>query len=233
MPHLPLDVDALWKVSPPNHPFPQSPHHDLGPRAKDQDHKGYRPRFSLDVPNLLHGAANFCNPGIDPRILSCREEGPVPRLNLLGFRAPRSSPPGLPGRSLFPRFALQKPELFSALRAPKSKTRMATDQRRTSLAGSKLTPAELARAHEKAMAAELTLSSLIRGLLEGFEPPRPRTLLEPGLAAQLARLGNNLNQLTRLAHEGRLPDSVSLRARLDEIHQHLNTVATALARLAR
>ncbi len=79
--------------------------------------------------------------------------------------------------------------------------------------------------------AGLSVSGYLRAraLDRLIRPPRP--LVEGELVRQLTRLGNNLNQLTRLAHERALPDSVSLAALLRELTQKIDPLASRLAEL--
>lgn len=62
----------------------------------------------------------------------------------------------------------------------------------------------------------LTVSRYVRTVLSGTVPPARRPLARSAIAA-LNRIGNNLNQLTHLAHEGRLL-SAELIAVVGEVH---------------
>ncbi len=62
----------------------------------------------------------------------------------------------------------------------------------------------------------LTVSRYVRTVLSGVVPPARRPLARSAIAA-LNRIGNNLNQLVHLAHEGRLL-SAELIVVVGEVH---------------
>lgn len=84
--------------------------------------------------------------------------------------------------------------------------RLDPERRRTErLDAVRVSPSELAALRERAAAAGLSLSRFVRSAALGLRirPPMPATDLV--VASELGRIGNNLNQLTRLAHSGQLP----------------------------
>ncbi len=78
--------------------------------------------------------------------------------------------------------------------------------------GVRFKPDDHRRLERQAKALGLSLSSLIRAAALGIPPARPRrALADRGLMNQLSRVGNNLNQQTRvlhqLKHRGLMPDA--------------------------
>lgn len=74
-------------------------------------------------------------------------------------------------------------------------------ERRSVTAVTRLTPAEGDRLSAQAGDAGLTVSSYLRSIFLGVVPRVRRPLARQAIAA-LNRIGNNLNQLTRLSHQG-------------------------------
>jgi len=82
--------------------------------------------------------------------------------------------------------------------------------------------------------AALPLSGYVRSVLLQAPPPRQvrRPPIEKQLlgkmVGQLGRLGNNLNQLTRLANEGRIVPPQTLGMALDDVRRLVDAIAKAL-----
>lgn len=87
---------------------------------------------------------------------------------------------------------------------------------RTTTASIRLAPAELASWRASAEAHGLSLSDWLRDQVGAARPrsrpARGRAGTDPRLLAELARIGNNLNQLARAANSQRLPELVQLQA---------------------
>ena len=94
------------------------------------------------------------------------------------------------------------------------------------------TSAERAAWSETAKASGLTLSALIRQAVSGVKPPRRRKRAEvdPTLLRELARIGNNLNQLARWANrDKKAVEARAVIARLIEIDRELMAIREAHA----
>ena len=102
------------------------------------------------------------------------------------------------------------------------------------------TPADKARWQALAESRGVSLSELVRAALDGH---RPRQLsraqlrrtpppVEPALLRELARLGNNLNQLARAANRQAPVPAVALLVRLIEIDRELAALRWAHERPA-
>ena len=90
----------------------------------------------------------------------------------------------------------------------------------------RLTAADLEDLRERAKAAGLAVATFLRLLLRGL-PPAPRRPLTRSAIVALNRVGNNLNQLTRLAHGGALMPA-DLFAALRAVHQEVRALREAL-----
>lgn len=81
------------------------------------------------------------------------------------------------------------------------------------------------KAHWQAIAASrgVSLSELIRAALSGqrLRPRRAAPRVDPDLVRELARIGNNLNQLARAANRRSPVETVSLLVKLIEIDREL------------
>ncbi len=107
--------------------------------------------------------------------------------------------------------------------------------------GVRFKPDDFGRLEEKAEGLGTTVSGLLRAaalaaLLE--PPPLPNhQLVDQDLINQLSRLGNNLNQQTRLFHQlryrGLLPEAADALALLKEIRDLVNKVSRAVAEASR
>lgn len=89
---------------------------------------------------------------------------------------------------------------------------------------------------EKAKAAGLTLSGLIRQALSNAPMPRrrrrrrKRAEVDPALLRELARIGNNLNQLARWANrDKKAVEARAVIARLIEIDREIDAIREAHA----
>jgi len=80
--------------------------------------------------------------------------------------------------------------------------RKTPDDRRSEALGLRLTPAERIQVEQEAAAAGLTASEYARArVLNGRVVIRQNRTLDPAAFDELRRIGVNLNQLTRLAHQ--------------------------------
>lgn len=97
------------------------------------------------------------------------------------------------------------------------------------------TPEDMARWQAVAESRGLSLSDLVRSLLDGQRrSPRPRhaaPLVDPGLLRELSRLGNNLNQLARAATQQDPVPAAALLMRLIEIDRELGALRRAHERV--
>ncbi|WP_315836143.1 plasmid mobilization protein [Bradyrhizobium prioriisuperbiae] len=93
----------------------------------------------------------------------------------------------------------------------------------------RLTAAEAAAIQASAFASRLPVAIFVRRRALGQAIAAPAASVDIDVVASLGRIGNNLNQMARLAHEGRAPaawphdDIAALR-------DHLNSVASSLAK---
>ena len=117
--------------------------------------------------------------------------------------------------------------------APK-RSRSGSRTRQTRPLSLYLTAEERAAVAEAADRAALPLSGYVRSVL--LQAPPPRQVRRPPieqqllgkLVGQLGRLGNNLNQLTRLANEGRIVPPQTLGMALDDVRRLVDDIAKAL-----
>jgi hypothetical protein len=82
-------------------------------------------------------------------------------------------------------------------------------------------PEDYAAALEAAATASLDLATYLRHLLRNRRIPTLAPAPTLGMVRELSRLGINLNQLTRLAHTGRV--SPRLEPLLEEISEQIRT----------
>lgn len=73
----------------------------------------------------------------------------------------------------------------------------------TTIVSTRLTPSEAESLAQKAAECDLPLAAYVRIVLRG-STPSPHRLVARAAVVALSRVGNNLNQLTRLAHSGTL-----------------------------
>ncbi len=93
---------------------------------------------------------------------------------------------------------------------------------------------EKARWQEIAASRGVSLSDLVRGLLNGQRLRRRRSApsVDPELLRQLARIGNNLNQIARAANRGTPVEASALLIRLIEIDRELSALRQSYERPA-
>ena len=106
-----------------------------------------------------------------------------------------------------------------------------TDTMRRKIINSKVTAEERDLIRAKAKACGETVSNFLRRLALDHKLHAPRPIADEDLVRQLARLGNNLNQLTRLAHLGKLPDPQALERLLEDVRRLLIQTSDQLASL--
>lgn len=101
---------------------------------------------------------------------------------------------------------------------------MPRDRRLTESVRVRLSAAQLAHVNAQAQEAGLTRSALLRRLLVGLEISTPdHHTQRRELIAQLARVGNNLNQLARVANTtGRIEVATELHEVLGQIRKILD-----------
>ena len=105
-----------------------------------------------------------------------------------------------------------------------------TGERFTELLGVKLTPSQSAALAGRAAASGLPVSALARSLLTGGRLPKPGA--DPAalraLMAEINRLGNNINQMARVANQtGRIRSEAALEAVTAQIIETLRKVVGA------
>ena len=91
------------------------------------------------------------------------------------------------------------------------------------------TPSEKLKWQKIAENKGVSLSELVRSLLDGqrLRKRKEAPKVEPELLRELARIGNNLNQLARAANKRQPVETVSLLIRLIEIDRELALVRKA------
>jgi hypothetical protein len=90
----------------------------------------------------------------------------------------------------------------------------------------RVTPEERRTLARRAAACGLSLSALLRQTTLGTVPRRRPQAIERQAVAQLGRVGNNLNQLARLANTtGRLGSERRLREVLDELQRAIDRLS--------
>jgi hypothetical protein len=92
--------------------------------------------------------------------------------------------------------------------------------------GARLTPSLYFDLETRAKGAGVTVGTYLRHLVRG-RPPTARWPLARAAIVQLARVGNNLNQLVKLAHSG-TPLSLELQAAVLRVLAEVRTVRRAL-----
>ena len=104
--------------------------------------------------------------------------------------------------------------------------------------GVRFKPDDYERLDKKAKELGTNVSGLIRSAALDVPPAPPRRrLADKDLINQLSRLGNNLNQQTRLLHQLRhrdlLPETAPVLAVLEDVRELLDEVSRSVAEAAR
>ena len=94
------------------------------------------------------------------------------------------------------------------------------------IVGARLTPSQRFDLEARAKAAGVTVGTYLRHLVRG-QPPTARWPLARAAIVQLARVGNNLNQLVKLAHSG-APLSLELYGVVQQVLAEVRRVRRAL-----
>lgn len=109
-------------------------------------------------------------------------------------------------------------------------------KRKTKLFTMKVEPDTLNRWKQLAESFGVPLAELIRHRLEQTEPPKPSAVrrhrpppkVDPGLIAEVAAIGNNLNQIARrVNHAAKAGRSVDVLEELAAIEEHLAAIVEA------
>ncbi|MEQ9145526.1 MAG: plasmid mobilization relaxosome protein MobC [Parvibaculaceae bacterium] len=90
-------------------------------------------------------------------------------------------------------------------------------ERRTRCVKTYFTADEFARLREAAEASGLTHAAFVRASALGEKPQPKPTRMAAESIRQLTAIGNNLNQLTKLAHSGLVPPLETLETALHEV----------------
>ncbi|AWZ01977.1 mobilization protein MbeC [Rhodobiaceae bacterium] len=90
-------------------------------------------------------------------------------------------------------------------------------ERRTRCVKAYFTAGEFAQLQEAAEASGLTHAAFVRASALGEKPKAKPTRVAAETIRQLTALGNNLNQLTKLAHAGQFPVAQALETALGEV----------------
>ncbi len=94
------------------------------------------------------------------------------------------------------------------------------------IVGARLTPSQYFDLEARAKGAGVTVGTYLRHLVRG-RPPTARWPLARAAIVQLARAGNNLNQLVKLAHSGTLLSAALLGA-VQSVQAEVRAVRRAL-----
>lgn len=100
---------------------------------------------------------------------------------------------------------------------------------RTEILPVRLAPEERVYLEEQAELCGLALGTYIRSVALGVTPRARHKAAELALVRQLARCGNNLNQLVRLSHEGRLPGGRTLLQAVEDVGERITEVLELLS----
>ncbi|WOF74453.1 plasmid mobilization relaxosome protein MobC [Parvibaculaceae bacterium PLY_AMNH_Bact1] len=90
-------------------------------------------------------------------------------------------------------------------------------ERRTRCVKTYFTAGEFAQLQEAAEASGLTHAAFVRASALGNKPQAKPTRVAAETIRQLTALGNNLNQLTKIAHAGKFPVAQVLETALGEV----------------
>lgn len=91
------------------------------------------------------------------------------------------------------------------------------DERRERCVKTYFTHAEFAQLQAAAEASGMTHAAFVRAAALGAKPRAKPARVTADTIRQLTAVGNNLNQLTKLAHAGRAPAIELLEAALNEV----------------
>jgi hypothetical protein len=91
----------------------------------------------------------------------------------------------------------------------------------------RVTTAESAAIETSAVASRLPVAIFVRRRALGQAVTVAAAHIDIEVLTQLGKIGNNLNQAARLAHEGRAPSWPA--ADIDALRRELNSISTALA----
>ena len=100
---------------------------------------------------------------------------------------------------------------------PPKSYRKPESERRDRCVKTYFTASEFAQLREAAEACGRTYAAFVRAAALGEKPRAKPSHAAAEIVRQLAGLGNNLNQLTKLAHAGRAPASDMLDNALGEV----------------
>ncbi|MFT9495863.1 plasmid mobilization protein [Anaerosolibacter sp.] len=108
-----------------------------------------------------------------------------------------------------------------------------TNENKTKFIGFRVTEAEYKKIEQKAQKAKMNISQYVSLSALGRDIVVFEDLKE--LIHQLSKVGNNLNQITMLAHKGRIKavDLASVKKVVEEIWQLLNSLTEQTKRTGR
>jgi hypothetical protein len=118
--------------------------------------------------------------------------------------------------------------------SPRQKKKRSENRKRTAQFRVRLTPGELDKFRAEAKAEDMDLAALIRLRMTGSKGPRTRGPKDEARGAlhelrrELGYVGNNLNQLTRLANMGDMDRPADLDRALAQIMEVLDEVRRRL-----
>ena len=156
------------------------------------------------------------------------------RLKLGGAKRPKDKRAGTP-EDVAADHGTDMASASKAEPAPSPRRKSGSQKRQRKACTVMLTPGERAALEADAAAAGLSLGAYLRACgLKGEAGPRARrspTVDRQALAvarAELGRIGNNLNQMTRAVNMNWVPDMPELRATLAEVRQASAAILKAL-----
>lgn len=105
------------------------------------------------------------------------------------------------------------------------------EENRTQRVTVRFTPKEFAKIQDKANSMGVTMVDIVRSAALNLRPQVKNRQMDLSINA-LNRVGHNLNQMTRLAHEGRLKDiadAEALESLLDKLDAAIDTLLEEVA----
>ena len=105
------------------------------------------------------------------------------------------------------------------------------EENRSEYVAFRLTPSELKKVKDKAAKIDVQMSDFLRSAALNLRPQVKNRQMDLSINA-LNRVGHNLNQMTRLAHEGRLKDiadAEALESLLDKLDAAIDTLLEEVA----